>query len=385
MSNNGLGETATELAAESRWLVRWFSNNSTELLTALGVGFGILLVLIGLRWLARRLLGGGKADGWRGVFEKTVARTRLYFLIPLAAKLASEQQDFPSRVSGLIDFIFTIAAALQVAIWARALVIGFIEQKVGAGENHRTLGTAMGLIRVLVTAAAFMIAGIVILDNLGVDVTGLVAGLGIGGIAIGLAAQGIFGDLFAALAIIFDRPFRKGDTINVGGGTAGFVGTVENIGLKTTRLRSLDGELVAFGNADLLKNRLHNYALLQRRRVLMHFGVRYETPPDLLDKIPDIVREVVEAQETTSFDRCHAYLFAASSIDFETVYFVDALDFETFASRRHAVMLGILRRFSEQGIGFAYPTQTTYTAGPDGELVMPWPPGLAAPGAQEKR
>jgi len=361
-----------------RRLLAWLGDNSVEIASAIGLGLLIILALIGIRALVRRLLGGAAAIGWRKVAEGIVSRTNLFFIVAVAAKLVSLQTDLPRRAGDAINILFIAATALQVAFWVRALVIGAIERRVGDGDENRTLGTAMGLIRVLVTIAAFLIAFIVILDNLGVNVTALVAGLGIGGIAIGLAAQGIFSDLFAALAIILDRPFRKGDTINVGGGATGQIGTVENIGLKTTRLRALDGELVAYGNAELLKMRLHNYALQERRRVVMLFGVRYETAPDLLDAVPREVRAIVEAQEQTSFDRSHMIAFGPSSIDFETVYFVETADFNTFADIRHAVLLAIVRRFAELDIRHGYPTQTTYTAGPDGELVMPWPPGMAA-------
>jgi len=371
--------TATRPDFFDRWrrFGAWIADNYLEILSAIGLGILIVLALIGLRGLGRRLMGRAQATGWRKTLEGIFARTYLFFIVMAAAKLVSLQLDLPRRAEDAINILFIIAAALQVAIWTRALVIGAIENRLGDGEGSRNLGTAMGLIRVLVTVAAFLIAIIVILDNVGVDVTALVAGLGIGGIAIGLAAQGIFSDLFAALAIIFDRPFRKGDTINVGGGLTGQIGTVEHIGLKTTRLRALDGELVAYGNAELLKQRLHNYALQERRRVVMLLGVRYETAPDLLAAIPGEIKAIVEAQEQTTFDRSHMIAFAPSSIDFETAYFVETGDFNTFADIRHAVLLAIVRRFAELGIQHGYPTQTTYTAGPDGQLVMPWPPTMA--------
>jgi len=369
--------TQPDLFTNWRRLVAWASEHSGEIAAAIGLGLLFILVMIGIRGLGRRMLGGAQATGWRKVFEGILARTYLFFIIAAAAKLVSLQVALPTRIGHAINFVFVAAAALQVAIWTRALVIGSIERRVGEGEEHRALGTAMGLIRGLVTVAAFLIAIIVILDNVGVNVTGLVAGLGIGGIAIGLAAQGIFSDLFAALAIIFDRPFRKGDTINVGGGLTGQIGTVEHIGLKTTRLRSLDGELVAYGNAELLKMRLHNYAMQERRRVVMLLGVRYETAPDLLDAIPGEIRAIIEAQEQTTFDRSHMIAFAPSAIDFETVYFVETADFNAFADIRHRVMLAIVRRFAELGIQHGYPTQTVYSAGPDGRHVMPWPPAVA--------
>jgi small-conductance mechanosensitive channel len=227
----------------------------------------------------------------------------------------------------------------------------------------------MGVIRVLVSVALFALAIIVILDNLGVNVTALVAGLGIGGIAIGLAAQGIFSDLFAALAIIFDKPFRRGDTITFGTTTA----TVQEIGLKTTRLKSMTGEEVVMGNAKLLDLPIQNWALLERRRNVMNFGVIYQTDPDIIARIPLAAKEIVEAQPLGTFDRCHAFQFAPSSIDFELVFHTESPDMADFMSVRQAIMLGLMRTFAELGVEFAYPTQTSFTAGPDGKAIMPYP------------
>jgi small-conductance mechanosensitive channel len=219
-----------------------------------------------------------------------------------------------------------------------------------------------------VTGTFFAIAIILILDNLGVNVTGLIAGLGIGGIAIGLAAQGIFSDLFAALSILFDKPFRRGDTISFDQTS----GTVERIGLKSTRIRSVNGEEVIVSNANLLNARLQNMTRLERRRVLMTLNLVYRTPPDVLAALPGELKALVEAQPRTRFDRAHLSAFAASSIDLELVFFVQARDYFSFMEVRQAVMLGILSRFAELGVEFAYPTQTTFTAAPDGRLIMPY-------------
>ena len=352
----------------------WLAAHGTELASAAGIALLVALALLAVRSVGKRIVCGSNPVGWRKVADGLFERTNLFFIVMVAVKLVSAQVALPGRIHDTINFLFLVATAFQVAVWVRALIIGSIEQRAGAGEEHRTLGTAMGLIRVLVTVAAFLIAIIVVLDNLGVNVTGLVAGLGIGGIAIGLAAQGIFSDLFAALAIIFDRPFRRGDSINVGGGAAGVAGPVENIGLKSTRIRSLDGEMVAYGNAELLKQRLHNMTELHHRRVMLRFGLRYETPIEKLSAVPGEMKAIVEAHDKTHFERSHMVAFGASSVDYETVFFVEEPDYPTFAQVRHDIMLAILRRLAELDIGFAYPTQTTYTAAPDGTLVMPWAP-----------
>jgi small-conductance mechanosensitive channel len=256
-------------------------------------------------------------------------------------------------------------------VWTRELILGFVYHRVGEAEDRSNLASAIGIIRLIVTVALFAIALVLILDNLGVNVTGLVAGLGIGGIAIGLAAQGIFSDLFAALAIIFDKPFRKGDAIRVGE----VAGIVEYIGLKTTRIRSFEGEQVVISNAKLLDQQLHNFARLERRRFAMRFGLVYHTPPETLRRVPQLVRAIVEGHERAAFIRCGLTAFAPSSLDHELVFEVLGLDFEVAFATRHAIAVEILDAFRRDGIGFAYPSQISFTAAPDGTLVMPYPEG----------
>jgi small-conductance mechanosensitive channel len=209
-----------------------------------------------------------------------------------------------------------------------------------------------------------------VLDNLGVNVTGLVAGLGIGGIAIGLAAQGIFADLFAALAILFDKPFRRGDSIRWDTTS----GTVEQIGLKSTRVRSISGEEVVISNKNLLDKELHNMARLNRRRFVQTFGIVYQTSPDDCARIPDLVREAVSTCDKCVFLRCGLTNFGASSLDFTLEIDVRSEIWQEVFETRHEVLIKILNLFNAQGIAFAYPTQTSFTAAPDGTLVMPYPP-----------
>jgi len=368
-------QTATLLADTEAWL----TGNSLNIALALGAGVAIALVLIGIRSLSCKLLARAKGADlhWRHIFARVVARTSLIFIILASAEIVSEHAATPPSLLNLIHILFVIATALQAAIWGRELVLGIVEHRVGSDDEHSSLGSAIGIIRLLVSIALFAIAIILILDNLGINVTGLIAGLGIGGIAIGLAAQGIFSDLFAALSILFDKPFRRGDQITFGTTT----GVVENIGLKSTRIRALTGEEVIISNAKLLEQQLQNWALIDRRRAVMNFGLVYQTAPELLAQVPLEAKEIVEAQPLGSFDRCHAFQFAASSIDFELVFHVDSSAYADLMSVRQAVILGLMRRFAELGIDFAYPTQTSFTAAPDGKLIMPYPdePAPAAP------
>lgn len=360
------------ISATTYWtdFTNWISANSGEIALAIGAATAIAGLLYVLRSVGHRLIKDrGDAVAWRDIFGRALAKTGTFFILATAAKLVSTQADAPGTLQRLIDILFTVAAAFQAAIWARELVLGLIERRVGEDDSHKTLKSAIGIIRLLITVALFAVAIIVILDNLGVNVTGLVAGLGIGGIAIGLAAKGIFDDLFAALSIIFDKPFRPGDTITFGTMT----GTVEQIGLKTTRIRALNGEQVVMSNANLLSGQVQNWAKLRRRRGTLAFGVTYQTTPDMLARIPLEVKEIVEAQPLAKFDRCHATQFAASSIDFELLFHIESPDMGDFMSARQAIMLGMIRTFAELGVEFAYPTQTSFTAAPDGSLIMPYP------------
>jgi small-conductance mechanosensitive channel len=350
------------------------SHNAVDILIAAAVGTLIALALVGIRSFAVRTvrkMAAADNPHWPLIFARAAARTNIFFIVMCAAELVAEHARTPPEILRVVNILFVIAAALQAAIWARELVLGYIQHRVGVDDEHSTLSSAIGIIRLLVTVALFAIAIILILDNLGVNVTGLVAGLGIGGIAIGLAAQGIFSDLFAALSIIFDQPFRRGQTITFG--TPPTTGTVERIGLKSTRIRSLNGEEVVISNAKLLDLQVQNWALLDRRRGLMLFGVTYQTPPETIAQIPGELKALVDAQPLASFDRAHAIGFGPSSIDFEFVFHVDSADIVEFMAARQAIMIGMMTRFRDLGVAFAYPTQVTFTAGPDGQLVMPYP------------
>ncbi len=280
--------------------------------------------------------------------------------------------EAPDGIVRVVTFLFTVAAVFQVAIWAREIILGMIERRASGSDDagSETLANAMSLIRLLVTVVLFAIAAIMVLDNLGVNVTGLIAGLGIGGIAIGLAAQGIFSDLFAALSIIFDKPFKRGETIGFDTTTA----TVEKIGLKSARLRSVNGEEIIISNTNLLGKQIINYTRLNRRRTRYRIGLIYQTAPDRARLVPGMLREIVE-QAGGIFIRSGFVGFGASSIDFELDFDVMSSDFEVVFETRHRIGIAILERFNAEKLEFAYPTQTSFTAAPDGRLVMPYPEG----------
>jgi len=383
----GLATNAQETLAAGRGsldsIADWIAANQARLPAGLAVAAAIIGVMLLVRWIGASMRNSDPdCTRFRGVIGRMLAKTGLFFMAATAIDVIATYADVPPKIGRLADIFFTIAFALQGAIWARELILGVIARKVGEDTGESTLANAMSLIRVLVSVTLFAIAIIVILDNLGVNVTALVAGLGIGGIAIGFAAQGIFSDLFAALAILFDRPFRRGDTINYGGKVdgGGTTGTVERIGIKTTRIRARSGELVVMSNAKLLEQELTNIDEASVYRIWLPFGVVYRTDPAQLERMGEIVGAVLKRLKGVRFVRCAVSGFGASSIDFSLVYDDVGKDFDSRALNRSAICIGILKAFKAENIDFAYPTQTTFTAAPDGTLVMPWaPPAVSKP------
>jgi small-conductance mechanosensitive channel len=250
---------------------------------------------------------------------------------------------------------------VQVAIWGNALIQHTIvretEEMVDEdAARATTLNAVSFVLRLLLYSILLLLA----LDNIpGVEVTALLTGLGIGGVAVALAVQNILGDLFASLSIALDKPFVIGDFIVVGD----FKGTVQHIGLKTTRVRSLWGEELVFANSDLLNSRIRNYKLMEERRVSFSFGVAYETAPDKLRQIPQIARELIEKLAQTRFDRAHFAGFGNFSLNFEVVYYVLTPEYNVYMDIQQEINLGLLETLAELGVEFAYPTQKLYVAG----------------------
>ncbi|WP_375398893.1 mechanosensitive ion channel family protein [uncultured Sphingomonas sp.] len=361
---HGVGDQLTALyQAATDWIVA----NWLEAIIATVAGIAIVILLHALRRLGRTLhRRDGDRAGWGTVFGRAIERTGNFFIVMAAAKLVAGYARPPAELGMTITFLFTIAAAFQAAIWARELILGTIDRRARGADQGETLGNAMGLIRLFVTLAVFAVALVLVLDNLGVNVTGLVAGLGVGGIAIGLAAQGIFADLFAALAIIFDRPFGKGDSIEYDGTS----GSVEAIGLKSTRIRSFTGEERVIANKSLLDKEIRNNTLRNHRRGSFTIGLVYQTPPAVCGRIPALFKEIVEACGGT-FVRAGFTGFGASSLDFEVIFDTDGADYAHFYDGRTAIGLAILTRFNADGIEFAYPTQTSLTYAADGKKAEP--------------
>ena len=359
----------------TRELFHWLQTDSLGLLAGLVLGTLLYGLFWTLRsWARRRLSRSTVFGSWGWVALRVASRTRSFFLVMVSARIVTSFFQAPAAWESLIAFLFTVASAVQGAFWVREFLIALVERKAAAQTGDATMSSAVGVLTVLINVVVWAFALIILLDNLGVNVTALVAGLGIGGIAIGLAAQGIFSDLFAALSILLDQPFRRGETIQIGG-PQGAIGTVEHIGLKTTRLRALSGEVVVMSNANLLNQQINNFADYSHRRVVILIEVIYQTDPELLERIPAELERIVNGVADCRFDRAHLFQFAASALDYELVFTVQKADLQAMFDARQAVMIATIRRFGELGISFAFPAQMSFLAGPDGHIVGAHPRG----------
>lgn len=254
--------------------------------------------------------------------------------------------------------VAALAVLVQAGTWMSVLVQGIARGRRDAAmeAGHPGDATAWFALSFLARLVLWSLVGLMALANFGIDVTALIAGLGIGGLAIGLAVQNVLGDLLASLAIVLDRPFSIGDFLVVGD----VMGTVVHVGLKTTRLRALSGEQIIVSNSDLLGSRIRNFQRMEERRVVLTFGVLYDTPPDRLAEVPNVVRDIVQTQTGARLDRAHLFRLGDSSVDFEVVYYVLSADYNRHMDMQQAILLALIRRFADLEIGFAYPTRTLY-------------------------
>lgn len=245
-----------------------------------------------------------------------------------------------------------LAVRLASLLIERGLEIYSRRRGAGQDQPPAAMRGLMGFAKFLL----WLVAALILLDNVGVKVSALVAGLGIGGLAVAFAAQKVLGDLFSYFSIFFDRPFEIGDFVIVGE----FQGTVEHIGLKSTRVRSLSGEQLIFSNADLTGSRLRNYKRMINRRVAFRINVDYRTGPERLKRIPDLIESIVRSQPGATFDRAHFASLGDYSLIFEVVYFVEGGDYRRYMDLQQAINLGIIEAFAREKIEFAYPTQTVF-------------------------
>lgn len=277
----------------------------------------------------------------------------IYFFINFAI---ISQLTLHPRVSKVLDIAFLLVTIFFVVRLINHViqlaVNGIMRRRHESEERIRQLNGVLNVFKII----TWMVGLIFLLDNLGYDVTAIIAGLGVGGIAIALAAQTILGDLFSYFTIFFDRPFEIGDSIMVGSVS----GTIEHIGIKTTRVRSLSGEQLVIANSELTKSTIHNFKRQQQRRVSFKLGVVYKTKKEYLGQIPELIKTIIEAEQDAKFDRAHLQSFGDFSINYEVVYLMMVSDYNVFMDTHQRILLKIHAAFEDRGIEFAYPTQTVF-------------------------
>ena len=285
--------------------------------------------------------------------------TRTFFFFGLALYIGSTILQFDEGVSQLISQGITLLLLAQAVIWGNYAIQKSIEHYSAQESSSSSTKTTLSAINFIARLVLYSLLILFALDNLGINITTLVAGLGVTSIAVALAVQNILGDLFSSLSIVLDKPFEIGDFVVVGD----YSGSVENIGLRSTRLRSLTGEQLIFSNNDMLSSRIRNYKRMLERRVVFNLGVTYGTPADKLKAIPGIVEEAVDKHSQVRFDRTHFKNFGDFSLNFETVYYMLKPDYTLFMDTQQTINLDIYERFAQEGIEFAFPTQTLQVQG----------------------
>jgi len=304
---------------------------------------------------------------WDDVLAELIDRLNVIFLFVLGIYFGSLKITLPEAIVATIrhgvGIVVLIQAGVLISHAISFWVARFRKRKLVSNAGAVTTITSVGFILRMMT---WLVLLLIALDNLGIDITTLIAGLGISGIAVALAIQNILGDLFASFSIVLDKPFVIGDFILIDD----YMGTVEHVGLKTTRIRSLSGEQLIFANNDLLKSRIRNYKRMFERRVVFTIGVVYETPLEKVRQIPGMIRSAIEANSQVRFDRAHFKEFGDYALKFEVVYWILNPDYNVYMDIQQAINLDLYRQFDEAGIAFAYPTQVLYlekaaAAGPD--------------------
>lgn len=328
-----------------------------RLLITVAIALAIFAVLEIIKKLLLKNMSGlseTRAGEIYKIAQELIERTRSWVLLVLSFYAASFNLALPHNAWLIVKTIALITFLIQAGIWGNHAITFWLEnykkKKLREDAVSVTMISALAFfVRVIVWTVMVLIA----LDHFGVNVTALVAGLGVGGIAVALAVQNILKDVFASLSIVLDKPFVIGDFIVVDN----YMGTIEDIGLKTTRIRSLTGEQLIFPNSNLLESRIKNFRDQRERRVAFSIGIVYQTTQEQVRAIPGIIKDIIEAQENTRFERSHLNAFGDSALGFETVYWMTISDYNVFMDTQQVIFQEILKRFEQEGIEFAYPTR----------------------------
>lgn len=333
------------------------------MLIALGIAAAVFLVLLSVRQIVVRRLGKVAEKTATGLDDLVVAlarSTQALVIAVIALYAGSLYVALQPGQERTLKTVAEVAVFLQIALWSSVAIDFWVARQRRRMDHDATSVALAGVLRFVGKLVLWTLLLLMALDNLGVNVTALITGLGIGGVAVALALQNVLGDLLASLSIVLDKPFTLGDAITVDNLT----GTVESIGLKTTRLRATSGEQLVFANSDLLKSRIRNWKRMAERRVVLAFGLPLGTPADTVERVPGILRGLIESQDLVRFDRSHFKGPGPSSLDFEAVYWLLTPDYNLFMDRQQAIGLGLLRAFEREGIAFASPPQTVTLAPP---------------------
>ncbi len=341
-------------------------NNSLQqwAIAVIAIVATVLLLRVIQHLAGRRLnaLASHTATQWDDIFVGLIGRTKLLFLFIVGLFVGSLFLQLPDHIRSVLSSLLIISLLVQAGIWGVAFISALLEsyRQRALEKNPAAISSinVIGLISQFILWSSILLLA---LNNLGINVTSLIAGLGIGGIAVALALQNILGDLFASLSIVLDKPFIIGDFLIIGE----FMGSVEHIGLKTTRLRSLSGEQLVFSNSDLLNSRIRNYGRMFERRVVFNIGVTYQTPREKLKLIPEMIKKAIETKDKTRFDRCHFMKYGDYALMFETVFYVKSPDYNMYMDIQQAIYFEIHERFEQEHIEFAYPTQKLYVSQTD--------------------
>jgi small-conductance mechanosensitive channel len=356
MSGDALSDWFTTTTLLGITLVNW------ALVVAVTVG-SYLAMTLALRFALQR--AGRVAEHTANRVDDVaveILRGTKSWLIALASLLIGlSLLDLPDRWSARVGQLWFLAVALQVALWANtAIGVGlrhYVARHASSGTTH--VNASATLMSWGMRTMLWAIVLLAMLSNLGVNITAFVASLGVGGIAVALAVQNILSDLFASLSIAVDKPFEAGDFIVLND----IVGTVELVGLKTTRIRALSGQQIVVSNTELLKNTINNYKRLMERRIVFKFGVTYDTTPAQAEEIPKIVQRIVQASDKLRFDRAHFLAFGDSSLDYEVVYIVLDPSYNVYMDEQQRINLALMRELDQLGVDFAFPTRTLHVTG----------------------
>jgi len=331
-------------------------NSLTDWLTAAFVAVAVWTAL----WILRNLIASrykryssGANPTLIRLFAYLIGNTKQILFFAVALDAAQEFLTLPDKIQRGVSAVVLILILIQVGLWAGRSVRFYLEMKELERGADRLFSGSLDIINFVARMLIWSLLILVALDNVGVNITALLAGLGVGGVAVALALQNVLGDLFASLSIALDKPFVVGDNLSVDT----FIGRVEHIGIKTTRLRSEGGEQIILSNADLLKSRVRNFGRLAEQRILTTIRVTYDTPADKLRGMPQLLESIVREQAPARFERCHLRTLGEAAFHFELAYFVQQPAVNPLLDLQHAVNLRIIDELRRQGIEFAYPTQ----------------------------